>query len=315
MTDMLKDVIKRGTGKNARVKGIELAGKTGTTNDNVDAWFCGYSPTIETIVWFGRDNNRRIGRKATGGSLAAPAFAYYYRKLLELYPKIPRTFKKSEGVFEGMADGKPELYTAISPLPKAAATIEEEQKNRYDRMREDENYVIQEEDVDPIEPPLSSDQSEAERRREPLLPDDEPASAKEEGDDFLEMFGETKKPSAAKDKSTDSFFDENLSEETATDREFFDEETPRKPRVDATVHDDGTIVLYPKPREEASGKIQVEDRFESREEGSRKAETEVTERVPEENEGNIIQTESDDPLHPKVKPPLPVIDEESGTLF
>lgn len=62
MTDILKDVIKRGTGRKARVKGIELAGKTGTTNKNIDAWFCGYSPTIETIVWTGRDNNKPIGR-------------------------------------------------------------------------------------------------------------------------------------------------------------------------------------------------------------------------------------------------------------
>ena len=73
MTSILEDVIKRGTGRNARVKGIELAGKTGTTNKNVDAWFCGYSPTIETIVWFGRDNNRPIGRGATGGAVAARA--------------------------------------------------------------------------------------------------------------------------------------------------------------------------------------------------------------------------------------------------
>jgi penicillin-binding protein 1A len=118
MTDILKDVIKRGTGRNARVKGIELAGKTGTTNKNVDAWFCGYSPTIETIVWFGRDNNKPIGRGATGGAVAAPAFAYYYKHLLELYPDIKRTFDIPEGVFIGEYKGKKELYTATSPLPK-----------------------------------------------------------------------------------------------------------------------------------------------------------------------------------------------------
>ena len=116
MTDILKDVVKRGTGRNAQVKGIELAGKTGTTNRNVDAWFCGYSPTIEAIVWFGRDNNKPIGRRATGGAIAAPAFAYYYEKLLELYPDTKRSFDIPQGVFRGEYEGRSELYTELSPF-------------------------------------------------------------------------------------------------------------------------------------------------------------------------------------------------------
>ncbi len=123
MTDILKDVIKRGTGRNARVKGIELAGKTGTTNQNVDAWFCGYSPTIETIVWFGRDDNKPIGRGATGGAIAAPAFASYYQALLKRYPETKRTFDMPKGVFKGVYEGKPELYTKISPLPSKSKPV------------------------------------------------------------------------------------------------------------------------------------------------------------------------------------------------
>jgi penicillin-binding protein 1A len=138
MTDVLKDVVKRGTGKNARVKGIELAGKTGTTNNSVDAWFCGYSPTIEVISWFGRDNNKPIGRKgATGGGLAAPAFAYYYEKLLELYPETKRTFDIPQGVFRGEYEGKGELYTAISPLPS-----HKKPQNEYESMLEEETEII-----------------------------------------------------------------------------------------------------------------------------------------------------------------------------
>jgi len=117
MTDILKDVIARGTGRNAKVAGIELAGKTGTTNRGVDAWFCGYSPAVTTIVWYGRDNNRPIGKHATGGSVAAPAFADFYRRLLKLYPNTPRHFEKPDGVFEGRYNGAMELYTSISPLP------------------------------------------------------------------------------------------------------------------------------------------------------------------------------------------------------
>ena len=149
MTDILKDVIKRGTGKNARVKGIELAGKTGTTNANIDAWFCGYSPTIETVVWFGRDNNKRIGKGATGGALAAPAFAYYYKKLLKLYPNIKRKFDMPKGVFRGKYDGKSELYTKISPLPNA---FKDEEKSLVEVQTtitegDDFEYSIESDDI------------------------------------------------------------------------------------------------------------------------------------------------------------------------
>ncbi|MEN8726580.1 MAG: PBP1A family penicillin-binding protein [Sulfurovum sp.] len=143
MTDVLKDVVKRGTGRNARVEGIELAGKTGTTNNNIDAWFCGYSPTIETIVWFGRDDNKRIGKGATGGALAAPAFAFYYEKLLELYPETKRTFDIPEGVFRGEYEGKSELYTENSPLPDT----QKKEVHPYDQLLEDEMEIT--EDIDP----------------------------------------------------------------------------------------------------------------------------------------------------------------------
>ena len=129
MTDILRDVIKRGTGRNARVDGIELAGKTGTTNRGVDAWFCGYSPSVTTIAWFGRDTNRPIGKHATGGSVAAPAFSEFYRRLLALYPDIPRHFPRPEGVKTGMIDGHPELYTAISPLPGDNAKSHTDESN------------------------------------------------------------------------------------------------------------------------------------------------------------------------------------------
>jgi len=121
MTDILKDVILRGTGRNARVRGIELAGKTGTTNDGVDAWFCGYSPSITTIVWHGRDDNRPIGRHATGGSISAPEFGSFYRQLMRLYPDIPKHFVKPSGVYVGKIGMSDELYTDISPLPGNSA--------------------------------------------------------------------------------------------------------------------------------------------------------------------------------------------------
>jgi len=150
MTDVLKDVVKRGTGKNAQVKGIELAGKTGTTNKNVDAWFCGYSPTIEAIVWFGRDNNKPIGRGATGGAISAPAFAYYYRELLKAYPETKRTFDIPQGVFNGKYEGRSELYTEISPLPDSKKKRSDPYMDVISSDYDDETYTI--DDSDDISP-------------------------------------------------------------------------------------------------------------------------------------------------------------------
>ena len=129
MTSILEDVIKRGTGKNAQVKGIELAGKTGTTNNYIDAWFCGYSPTITTIVWYGRDKYKTIGNKMTGGRVAAPAFAYFYRKLLKLEPNLKRKFDVPKGVKVGYINGKKELYTTTSPLPNGGISKDEFEAN------------------------------------------------------------------------------------------------------------------------------------------------------------------------------------------
>ncbi|WP_255494422.1 transglycosylase domain-containing protein [Sulfurovum sp. bin170] len=122
MTDILKDIVTRGTGRNAQVPGIELVGKTGTTNKNVDAWFCGYSPSTEVIVWIGRDNNRPIGKGGTGGGTAAPAFSYFFKKLYELYPDLPRKFEVPDGVYNTRNGVRTELYTDTSPLPTKAET-------------------------------------------------------------------------------------------------------------------------------------------------------------------------------------------------
>ena len=169
MTDILKDVIKRGTGRNARVKGLELAGKTGTTNDGVDAWFCGYSPTITTIVWFGRDNNRRIGRGATGGSVAAPSFAYFYRGLLKQYPDTLKQFIKPEAVKTGVTnEGKEEFYTGISPLQNEKV----KPSNPFDALSSSEvdNSVENEMGVEVIRIDEDSVVDTTQKKKEPIDP-------------------------------------------------------------------------------------------------------------------------------------------------
>ena len=118
MIDMMREVVKRGTGRNAQVPGIEIAGKTGTTNNSVDVWFCGFSPDIEVLTWYGNDNNTPLKKGETGGKAAAPAFAYFMKKYIELHPETTRTFKVPEGVGSRKIDGSTEYFTDISPFPK-----------------------------------------------------------------------------------------------------------------------------------------------------------------------------------------------------
>ena len=129
MTSILNDVVTKGTGKSAQVAGIELAGKTGTTNDNVDAWFCGYSPSIQTIIWFGNDNNAPMRKTETGGKIAAPVFSSFFKKYLQLHPEIPRNFIMPENVYTTNINGITEYFTDKSPLPEVEAFVQPSNPN------------------------------------------------------------------------------------------------------------------------------------------------------------------------------------------
>lgn len=73
MTSMMQDVVRRGTAAKAKVLGRhDLAGKTGTTNDAIDAWFAGYNPDVVAVVWMGFDQPRSLGGSETGGAAALP---------------------------------------------------------------------------------------------------------------------------------------------------------------------------------------------------------------------------------------------------
>ena len=96
LTDsMMHDVVRRGTATRAAavLKRSDLAGKTGTTNDYIDAWFCGYQPTVVGIAWIGFDQPKRMGGGETGGAAALPIWIGFMEKALakvpESYPEMP----------------------------------------------------------------------------------------------------------------------------------------------------------------------------------------------------------------------------------
>jgi len=124
MTSILHDVVQKGTGRNAKIKGLDIVGKTGTTNNNIDAWFCGYSPSLQTLVWYGNDDNKPMGRRETGGRTAAPAFSYFYKHWLQQHPEIPRKFQQPENVFTQKYNGVNEIFTKTSDIPKNDMNLE-----------------------------------------------------------------------------------------------------------------------------------------------------------------------------------------------
>jgi len=90
MNSMMQDVIKRGTGRKALVLGRnDLAGKTGTTNDQRDAWFNGFHPDLVAIAWVGFDSSKPLGRGEVGGRAALPAWIDYMKVALKGIPEHP----------------------------------------------------------------------------------------------------------------------------------------------------------------------------------------------------------------------------------
>ncbi len=87
MDSMMKDVVRFGTATRAlSLKRPDIAGKTGTTNDSIDAWFAGYQAKLVGIAWIGFDQPKNLGNKETGGGLALPIWISYMGKALKGIP-------------------------------------------------------------------------------------------------------------------------------------------------------------------------------------------------------------------------------------
>ena len=89
ITSMLEGVVQRGTGKKVQIVGKPVAGKTGTSNEEKDAWFIGYTPDLTVGVYVGYDTPKPMGKKRTGGELAAPIVADFMRLALREQPATP----------------------------------------------------------------------------------------------------------------------------------------------------------------------------------------------------------------------------------
>lgn len=111
---LLSEVVRTGTAARAgrELSREDLYGKTGTTNDAVDAWFAGYHPTVTTVVWMGHDKPSSLGERESGGGLALPIWLDYMRHALAGVPPspppvAPEGVQRAGGdwVYEEYADG------------------------------------------------------------------------------------------------------------------------------------------------------------------------------------------------------------------
>jgi penicillin-binding protein 1A len=133
MDSMLRDVVRFGTAAKAgqMLKRTDLSGKTGTTNDSIDAWFAGYQPHLVGIAWIGYDQPKNLGNKETGGGLALPIWIGYMQKALKNVPVEERP------VPQGLVQVGEEYYYAETPpgmgvqtLDVGAQPTQAEQKSR-----------------------------------------------------------------------------------------------------------------------------------------------------------------------------------------
>lgn len=105
MNDLLRDVIRSGTGKRARaLQRADIAGKTGTTNDQRDAWFAGFNQDIVAISWVGFDDSSPLGANETGASAALPMWIQFMETALSRYPERP--LPRPEGLISVRIDAE-----------------------------------------------------------------------------------------------------------------------------------------------------------------------------------------------------------------
>lgn len=137
MVSMMQDVVKHGTAIRAMQLGRDdLAGKTGTTNDSIDAWFCGFQQTVVGISWIGFDQPRSLGDKETGGGAALPMWIGYMEKVLKDVPQaeyvMPENMVAMHINDDGLLDdNNPRIeYFYLENVPTGQATPTTNEQNK-----------------------------------------------------------------------------------------------------------------------------------------------------------------------------------------
>ena len=128
ITSMMEGVVKRGTGKKLRKLNLSLAGKTGTTNKNMDAWFLGFTSKLAIGVYVGFDEPESLGRYETGAKVALPVFKKFIQNIVKKKDALP--FKVPKNINLVMVD-------AETGLPPNANT----KKIIYESFKSDDNFM------------------------------------------------------------------------------------------------------------------------------------------------------------------------------
>ena len=133
MAHMMRGVIERGTARRIRALGRPAAGKTGTTNNQMDAWFIGYTPHFVCGVWTGFDQKRNIGRRETGGRVAGPIWLSFMQGFLSYWDGKQMLERVSDAISVADRTGQPyqspNLEQSHDFIPPPG--VEPEWVNRY----------------------------------------------------------------------------------------------------------------------------------------------------------------------------------------
>ena len=129
ITSMLEGVVKRGTGRKLRELNLSLAGKTGTTNKNMDAWFLGFTSKLVIGVYVGFDEPKTLGKYETGAKVALPVFKKFVEKVIRKKDALP--FKVPKGINLVMVD----VETGLQPNDNTKRVI-------YESFKEEDNFIV-----------------------------------------------------------------------------------------------------------------------------------------------------------------------------
>ena len=144
MGTLMQEVTRSGTAAKAQaqLKRTDLYGKTGTTNDSMDAWFAGYQPHHVAVVWIGFDTPRKLGSNETGGGLALPVWIEYMAHALKqlpvVEPAVPEGLISAGGewLYDEFADGRGIAHVGLDEKPLPSPPSAEERSSILDLFRQ-----------------------------------------------------------------------------------------------------------------------------------------------------------------------------------